>query len=187
VPGRVSTTERADSAEEDKRVAPPLAHAPYFARDHSPRWHVFLGDSKQGKIAVPPFTFSTFDEPLFTEDGQPTYNMQTLRIQFGAPPQAGRYTFVMNLVCDSYIGLDTKMNVTMEVEDASRAEEMEDDGEISEPDEDSLAGQMRVLRGEKVHTAHAGDSDEDSSGSNTDGDEDGDTSETDTDTDSDDE
>jgi translocation protein SEC63 len=126
---------RSDAAEEDKRVPPPLAHAPYFARDHSPRWHVFLGDSKQGKIAVPPFTFSTFDNPPFTEDGEPTYNMQTLTMTFGAPPQAGRYTFLMNLVCDSYLGLDTKMNVTMEVEDATKAEDIEDDGEISEPDE----------------------------------------------------
>lgn len=177
---------RSDAAEEDSRIAPPLAHAPYFAKNHSPRWHVFLGDSKQGKIAVPPFTFATFDEPLFTEDGQPTYNMQTLRMQFGAPPQAGRYTFVMNLVCDSYLGLDTKMDVTMEVEDVSRAEDIEDEGEISEPGEDSIAGQMRLLKGEKVKRVV--DSDEDSSGSNTDGDEeDEDTSDTDTDTDTDEE
>jgi translocation protein SEC63 len=126
---------RSDAVEDDNRVAPPLTHAPYFARDHSPRWHIFLGDSKQGKIAVPPFTISMFDQPLFTEDGQPTYNMQTLRMTFGAPPQAGRYTFLMNLICDSYLGLDTKMNVTMEVEDVTKAEEIEDDGEISEPDE----------------------------------------------------
>ncbi|KAF2430766.1 hypothetical protein EJ08DRAFT_588353 [Tothia fuscella] len=179
---------RSDAAQEDSRIAPPLAHAPYFARDHSPRWHVFLGDSKQGKIAVPPFTFATFDEPLFTEDGQPTYNMQTLRMQFGAPPQAGRYTFVMNLVCDSYIGLDTKLNVTMEVEDESRAEQISEEAEISEPGEDSIAGQMKILKGEKVgkKSKVEEDSDEDSSGSNTEGDEeDDDTSETDTDTDTD--
>jgi len=174
---------RGNAIEED-RVGPPLAHAPYFARDHSPRWHIFLGDSKQGKIAVPPFTFSTFDKPLFTEEGNATYNMQTFKMQFGAPPQAGKYTFQMNLVCDSYLGLDTKMDVTMEVEDASRAEEIADEGEISEPDEDSLAGQMKALRGEAVAKRH--DSDDDSSGSNTDGDqEDDDTSETDTDTDTD--
>jgi translocation protein SEC63 len=56
-------------------------------------------------------------------------------MQFGAPPQAGSYTFVMHVVCDSYIGMDTKMEVTLVVEDASKAEEVEEDGEISEPDE----------------------------------------------------
>jgi translocation protein SEC63 len=177
---------RGQASEDENHVAPPLAHSPFFARDHSLRWHIFLADSKQGKIAVPPFTFSTFDKPLFTEDGQPTYNVQTLKMQFGAPPQPGRYTFQMNLVCDSYLGLDTKMNVTMEVEEASRAEEMAEDGEISDPDEDSLAGQMQALRGGAVKKAVESDDDDDS-GSNTEGEVAGndDTSETDTDTDSD--
>ncbi|KFY09441.1 hypothetical protein V491_08168, partial [Pseudogymnoascus sp. VKM F-3775] len=40
-------------SEADKPVQPPLAYAPYYARDYSPRWHVFLTDSKQGKMAVP--------------------------------------------------------------------------------------------------------------------------------------
>lgn len=120
---------------ERERVQPPVAHAPYYARDHSPRWHIFLADTKQGKIAVPPFTFSTFDKPLFDEAGRPTFNVQTLRMQFGAPPGPGRYTFSMNVVCDSYVGTDTRMDVVMVVEDASKAEEMESEEDISEPEE----------------------------------------------------
>jgi len=118
-----------------KRIPPPLAYAPFFARDHSPRWHIFLADTKQSKIAVPPFTFSTFDRPIFTDDGKPTFNVQTLSMTFGAPPQPGKYIFTMHIVCDSYLGLDTKQQVTMVVEDASKAETIEDEGEISEPDE----------------------------------------------------
>jgi translocation protein SEC63 len=114
---------------------PPLAHAPLLARDHAPKWHVFLSDAKQGKIAVPPFTFSTFDKPLFDAKGDPTYAVQTLKMQFGAPPQEGNYTFTMQLLCDSYVGLDTKVNVTMEVRDASMVEDVGDGGDISEPDE----------------------------------------------------
>lgn len=115
---------------------PPLAYAPYFGRDYSPRWHVFLTDSKQGKMVVPPFTFTAFDRPLFEEDGKtPTFNMQTLKAQFMAPPQAGQYTFVMHVMCDSYIGFDTKTEVTLVVKDASQAAEMADDDEISEPEE----------------------------------------------------
>ncbi len=122
-----------DSSEH--RIQPPLAHAPYFARDHAPRWHVFLADSKQGKIAVPPFTFSTFDKPLFDDKGNPTFNVQTLRMQFQAPPHVGRYTFVMHLLCDSYVGMDTKMDVTLVIEDLAKAEEIKEDEEISEPEE----------------------------------------------------
>jgi translocation protein SEC63 len=56
-------------------------------------------------------------------------------MQFGAPPQEGNYTFQMQLLCDSYVGFDTKMNVTMEVRNAAMAEDIGDGGEISEPDE----------------------------------------------------
>jgi translocation protein SEC63 len=122
-------------AEEAKPVQPPLAFAPYFPRDYSPRWHVFLTDSKQGKIAVPPSTFATFDKPIYDESSKPTFNMQTIKTQFQAPPQAGHYTFVMHLICDSYLGFDTKMEVTLVVEDGSKAAEIGDEDEISEPDE----------------------------------------------------
>lgn len=135
--GRKKTVKDANGnivTEEHKQIPPPIAFAPYYARDHSPKWHVFLSDSKQGRMAVPPFTFTTFDKPIFTPDGKPTYNMQTLKAQFAAPPQAGNYTFVMHLVCDSYVGFDTKMEVTLSVEDASKAAQMVAEDEISEPE-----------------------------------------------------
>ena len=148
----------AASAADEKAIQPPLAFAPYFPRDHSPRWHVFLADGKQGKMAVPPFTFTSFDKPLYHEHdhnkedkadaaatatgstpssprASPTFAMQTLKMQFQAPPQAGQYTFVMHLICDSYVGTDTKMEVTLKVEEMGRAEEMMGEDEISEPDE----------------------------------------------------
>ena len=122
-------------AKETKPIYPPLAYAPYFARNYSPRWNVFLTDSKQGKMAVPPFTFVAFDKPIFDEGGKPTFNMQTLKAQFQAPPQAGHYTFVMHLICDSYVGFDTKMEVTLVVDEATKAAEIEVEDDISEPDE----------------------------------------------------
>lgn len=133
--GRKKKGVKGAKPEEEKVVQPPLAFAPYFARDYSPRWHVFLTDSKQGKIAVPPFTFTTFDKLIYDESGKPTFNMQTLKAQFQAPPQAGHYTFVMHLICDSYIGFDTKMEVTLVVDEASKGAEIEADDDISEPDE----------------------------------------------------
>jgi translocation protein SEC63 len=123
---------------ESKPVQPPLAYAPYFTKDYSPRWHVFLTDSKQGKVAVPPFTFTTFDKPIYTKNGKPTFNMQTLKAQFQAPPQAGHYTFVLHIICDSYVGFDTKIETTLVVDEASKAEEMGAEDDISEPDEGQL-------------------------------------------------
>lgn len=122
--------------EDSKPVQPPIAYAPYFARDHLPKWHVFLSDSKQGKMAVPPCTFMAFDKPILTADGKPTFHVQTLKAPgFAAPPQPGKYTFVMHVVCDSYVGFDTKMEVTLNVEDASKAAAIAAEDEISEPDE----------------------------------------------------
>lgn len=128
------------SDEEDKPVQPPLAHAPYFPQDRSPRWRIYLADNKSGKIAVPPFTFSTFDKPLFKDssDGSvpvPTCNVQTLKCQFQAPPQAGEYHFTMHLVCDSYVGFDSEQDVVMDVADMSKVEEVDEEDEISEPEE----------------------------------------------------
>jgi len=121
----------------NKQYQPPLTHAPYFAKDHSPRWNLFLTDARQGKIAVPPFTFSTFNKPILnTDDGQPTFNIQTLKMQFQAPPNVGEYKFQMHLICDSYIGFDDNRDVVMKVEDESKAvEKISEEDEISEPEE----------------------------------------------------
>ena len=133
--GKSRGVQKIDTTEIERDVVPPLAHAPFFARDHSPRWHLFLSDGKQGRIAVPPSTFSTFDREIFDADGKPTFNVQTFKLQFQAPPQEGSYTFSMHFVCDSYIGADARQEVTLVVEDPSQAEEIESEEEISEPDE----------------------------------------------------
>jgi translocation protein SEC63 len=187
--GRPKKAGKGEKPQEDKLVQPPLAYAPYYARNYSPRWNVFLTDSKQGKMAVPPFTFVAFDKPIFDESGKPTFNMQTLKAQFQAPPQAGHYTFVMHLICDSYVGFDTKMEVTLVVDESTKAAEIEAEDDISEPDEDSLAGQMNALKTggltgpppkKKKKPVAQEPSDEES---DTEGEEGEDTSETDTDTD----
>ncbi|KUI56945.1 Translocation protein sec63 [Cytospora mali] len=173
---------------EDKPILPPLAFSPYFGREHSPRWHMFLSDSKQGKMAVPPFTFTQFDQPIFEEDGRtPTFNMVTLKAQFAAPPQAGHYTFVMNVVCDSYVGFDTKMEVTLVVEEASKAAAMAAEDEISEPDEDSLAGMMNAAKGGVPPPRKKKPADEESDEESGTEEEEEDTSDTNTDTEAEDE
>ncbi|RKF77699.1 Translocation protein sec63 [Golovinomyces cichoracearum] len=178
-----------------KSFQPPLTHSPYFSRDYSPKWHVFLADSKQRKIAVPPFTFTSFDKPIFDDNGKPTFNVQTFKAQFQSPPHAGQYKFTMHMICDSYIGFDSKMDILLTVEDSSKIVEVQEEDDISEPDEDSIAGQMHALktgglssstkkkRISKEHTKDSSDGESDSDEETLD--EAGDTSETNTDTDED--
>lgn len=83
---------------------------------------------------------SAFNKPLHDSEGKPTFNMQTFKMQFQAPPQPGKYSFVMHLICDSYIGMDSKKDVVLEVEDAAKAVTMDnDEDEISEPEEGILS------------------------------------------------
>ncbi|KAL4956779.1 Sec63 Brl domain-containing protein [Aspergillus filifer] len=186
-PSRNRSVKMADGSNKTSTVQPPLAHAPYLARDHSPRWQIFLADGKQNKIAVPPFTFTTFEKPLFDEAGNPTYNVQTLKMQFQAPPQIGDYHFVMHMVCDSYLGLDSKLDITLHIDDPAKAAALEEEDDISEPDEDSIAGQMQALKTGQPPKKKAKKPTDDSSDeeSDTEGDE-GDTSDTNTETDVDD-
>lgn len=165
---------------DEQAVSPPLAFAPHYAREVSPKWYAFLSDSKQGKMAVPPFAFTKFDQPIVDDKGNPTFNMQTLKAQFAAPPQAGHYTFVLHVVCDAYVGFDTKMEVTLVVEEASKAAAMQAEDDISEPDEDTLAGQMQALKtGQAPKPRRNDDDSDDESGTE---EEEEDTSATNTDT-----
>ncbi|KAL2871956.1 J domain-containing protein [Aspergillus lucknowensis] len=186
-PSRNRSVKFADGQNHGNKIQPPLAHAPYLARDHSPRWNIFLADAKQGKIAVPPFTFTTFDKPLFDESGKPTYNVQTLKMQFQAPPQVGDFPFVMHMVCDSYLGLDSKLEINLHIDDPAKAAALAEEDDISEPDEDSIAGQMQALKTGQPPKKKTKKPVEDSSDeeSDTEGDE-GDTSDTNTETDVDD-
>jgi translocation protein SEC63 len=121
--------------DEDNPIQPPLAFAPYFARDHSPRWHMFLTDNRGSKLVVPPSTFPVFDKPLLGADGKPSFAIQTFKLQFQAPPQVGQFPFLMHLICDSYIGTDTTQEILLTVEDAAKAEALAEEDDISEPDE----------------------------------------------------
>lgn len=206
-PAKNSTTKIVDGKKVEakiEKVQPPLSHAPFFAGDHSPRWHIFLADAKQGRMAVPPFTFTTFDKPIFDEAGKPTFNVQTLKMQFQAPPQVADFTFVMHMLCDSYMGLDSKQEITLHIEDPAKAAALGEEDDISEPDEgtlfipnstfcyvyktltkllDSIAGQMQALKTgqapkKKARKASDSSSEEES---DTDGDA-GDTSDTNTET-----
>ena len=54
----------------------------------------------------------------------------------------------MHMFSDSYIGFDVQREATLVIDDASKAQEVDSDDDISEPDEDSIAGQMAALKGQ---------------------------------------
>ncbi|TGJ67743.1 secretory subunit [Orbilia oligospora] len=164
---------------------PTLTHAPFFPAATLPKWHVFLADRRAGRMIIAPMTILQFPE------NTDNFQVQTFKLQFGAPPNGGEVHFQMHLVCDSYLGTDYKASIILKVDEPGMFGGRDED-EISEPDEDSIAGVMASARGQKVkpsayhsHHHHDDDSDEDDE-SDTDGEQD-DGSATDTDTDTDEE
>ena len=64
------------------------------------------------------------------------------------------------MVSDSFVGEEVWAPITLRVEEPAAIEEVEDD--ISEPDEDSLAGQMAIMKGGKVKRQDEYESDDES-------------------------
>ncbi|KAL7275827.1 secretory subunit [Rhizina undulata] len=167
------------STDNEKPGTMPLAHAPFYPRHYSPRWHIFLADAKMGKMIVPPQPIAQF------EKSTDNFAVQTFKLQFQAPPQPGEYTFVMHCVSDSYLGVDTRKSVKLVISDPSKVEKIVEEDDISEPEEDSLAGQMNAMRGAPIKKKKKSEDDSsDEEESNTEGEEE-EQSETDTETDTD--
>ncbi|KAI7817695.1 Sec63 Brl domain-containing protein, partial [Gamsiella multidivaricata] len=130
---------------ESKTLAPSV-HAPYFPGEKKPFWWIVLGDHKNNRIVVQP-----------TKTTDITSTPKTIRIQFQAPPRAGQYSFNMFIKSDSVLGSDVLQDMTLTVLDASELPpEPEADDDISEPDEDSIAGQMALLKEQGLAAAAIG-------------------------------
>lgn len=67
-------------------------------------------------------------------------------MKFAAPPDPGTWTFQIIVKSDSYLGSDviTEAKLVVEPPEAAPVLDIEDD--ISEPDEDTIAGQMEALK-----------------------------------------
>ncbi|KAF8942508.1 secretory subunit [Haplosporangium gracile] len=130
---------------EDKSPAPAV-HAPYFPGEKKPYWWVVLGDHKNNRIVVAP-----------TKVADVTSKPKTIRVQFQSPPRPGQYSFNLFIKSDSLLGADILQDMTLTVLDASQLPpEPEMDDEISEPDEDSIAGQMALLKEQGLAAAAIG-------------------------------
>ncbi|KAI8373865.1 Sec63 Brl domain-containing protein [Blakeslea trispora] len=128
----------------------PMAHTPYYAGEKKPCWWIFLGDPKVNRILVPHKKVTDIVDE------------QTIKIPFPGPPKPGVYTFSLFVKSDTYVGTDILQDVQLHVQDpADLPEEEEVDDSISEPEEDSIAGQMKLMREQGFASALAGGSSKD--------------------------
>ncbi|GAA6010079.1 hypothetical protein JCM11491_005857 [Sporobolomyces phaffii] len=157
---------------EDGVVPTPLAHAPHFLRNRKPSWYIFVGDHKLNRVFVAPHKFTDMGDSA----------IRTVRMTFQAPPGPGLYTFQVYVTSDSFVGTDAQKDMRMKVDAPREEAESDVEDDISEPDEDTIAGQMAMMKGQPVRRSGAGDGDDDDDES---GDEDDDESASDSDSDSD--
>ncbi|KAH9814020.1 Sec63 Brl domain-containing protein [Melampsora americana] len=138
----------------------PLAHAPHYTKaSPAPPFDI---DS--------PFAYTIrsllFVQPIKFSDVGYT-KVRTLRTSFQAPQGPGLYTFQAYIKSDSYIGTDVQASMQLRVEPP---EALENDGnanaedDISEPDEDTLAGQMAAMRGQPTKKKQDDSDSDDTSG-----------------------
>ncbi|ODO07438.1 translocation protein SEC63 [Cryptococcus wingfieldii CBS 7118] len=134
-----------------KQAAPAVngfAHTPRWPQLRKPQWFLLLGDSKINKVMVPPIKIT--DIPLPKEDGTPGETKE-FKLQFQAMPVVNLYSFVVHLRSDTFLGGDVQVPLMLKVEEAPLESDSDYEGDdISEPDEDTLAGQMAMMRGDKV-------------------------------------
>jgi len=137
------------------------AHAPRWPDNRKPSWWVFIGDRRTERVVVPPIRISNI--PLYDESRSP-HNYRTYKMQFQAPPQVAVYPFTVHFVSDTFVGEDVTRDLKLQVVDAAvlGAEVEEDD--ISDPEEDTLEGQLAVMKGGAVKRSpvHAQEDDDES-------------------------
>ncbi|KAK9373153.1 uncharacterized protein V1513DRAFT_383199 [Lipomyces chichibuensis] len=124
-------------------IAPQLEpiYAPYLPVYLRPKWTVLLVNPRENKIVEPPSTVTR----MYTDGSVSTYKIQ---LSAPMPDQTGQYRFLIEFRSNAYVGADAVRSVVLNIEPAPKIEDIEDD--ISDPEEDSIAGAMAQLRGGKT-------------------------------------
>ncbi|EIW62313.1 DnaJ-domain-containing protein [Trametes versicolor FP-101664 SS1] len=143
------------------------AHTPYWPANRKPSWWVVLADVKSNKVVVPPFKIA--DIPV--ADPARGLDYRSYKLQFQAPQTVGLFTWKVFVVSDTFVGEEAARDVVLKIDDPSvLASEEPADDDISDPEEDSLAGQMALMRGGSVKKLADGEGESDDE-SDTDGEE----------------
>lgn len=149
--------------EDIEGATPAWAHAPYWPGLRKPGWWLVLADDKSNRIVVPPMKIS--DVPTSSPGKERDY--RSYKLQFQAPPNVGLFTWKVYLVSDTLVGEESCQDISLKIDDISalNAEEQTAEDEISDPEEDSLAGQMAAMRGGAVKRTAVREESEDESSS----------------------
>ncbi|KAF8960275.1 translocation protein sec63 [Flammula alnicola] len=123
-----------------------VAHAPFWPGTKKPSWWIVLADDKSNRVVVPPMKIT--DIPYSRPGDDRDY--RSYKIQFQGPPNTGLFTWKVYVVSDTFVGEEATTDITLKIEDLPSAEDQPTEDEISDPDEDTLAGQMAAMRGGTV-------------------------------------
>ncbi|KAJ1308318.1 hypothetical protein OPQ81_004029 [Rhizoctonia solani] len=166
----LATRHEAEPLDEEATELTRFAHAPHWPENRKPSWWVMICNQAGDKVIFGPQKFSDVPEASGPTSGVGAKG-RLYKLQFQSPPQVGTYAFRAVFVSDTFVGDDLSMDLSLTVEDVSAltTEEAGAEDEISDPDEDTLAGQMAAMRGGAVK--RRADDDESEDESDTDGDD----------------
>ncbi|EJD01240.1 uncharacterized protein FOMMEDRAFT_126005 [Fomitiporia mediterranea MF3/22] len=140
------------------------AHTPFWPAPRKPSWWVLVTEPKLNRVVMPPMRIT--DLPL--SDPTKERNFRTYKLQFQAPPNVAVYSWKIHLVSDTFVGEEVIRDIILKVDDVSQlsSDERGVEDEISDPEEDSLAGQMALMKGANVRKSpvHGESDDDDESG-----------------------
>lgn len=123
-------------------------YAPYYPSTKYGITYIFL--TRQGNETGGPSVLLSFAQLDNLYVGG---SLRVAKLQFEAPPSPGEWNFNIIVVNDSYLGSLNYVTEKLVVEPASALPEEEEDDDISDPDEDSIAGQMALMKGRKIKKA----------------------------------
>ncbi|ORX55359.1 hypothetical protein BCR36DRAFT_281875 [Piromyces finnis] len=112
-------------------------YAPYLMMEKRPGWWLMMGNPQVNKSLTPPTKINDL------------YDEKVLRFTFQTPPKTGTYPITLYVKSDCSLGFDIVQEVKLVVVPAPKYHVFED--EISEPEEDSLAGQLAAMKQEMAN------------------------------------
>ncbi|RKP38949.1 Sec63 Brl domain-containing protein [Dimargaris cristalligena] len=116
----------------------PEVYAPYTSVCKHSFWWLVLGDPKSNRFTVDPVRITDLS------------SSKSVKLQFQAPQEPGTYGLTLYIKSDAYIGSDIHSELEFVVSNAADLPyESEPDDDISEPEVDSLAGQMAQMRNQQ--------------------------------------
>ncbi|KAA8900074.1 hypothetical protein TRICI_006247 [Trichomonascus ciferrii] len=132
----------------------PNVYAPYFPTPYKPNWYGFIVSERDNKLVDGPAELTNLSyQNLHLSSKQlkdaSSIRIATFKIQLTTmtPPAEGTYLFKLALLSSGYFGCDIVETVAMKVENPPPVKVEDDEYDISEPEEDSIAGAVEQLRG----------------------------------------